>query len=275
MSGSRRLLFPNALGTLIALVTLGVALQSLSGVCLAQAPGVAADARKSGYAYMGRDTRAMQDDELSNPGMLAVLEGEALWSRKPTDTSQTCAGCHGDARTSMRGVAARHPAFEARLSRPVNLEQRINECRVRQQQAPALPWESRELLALSTFVAHQSRGLPISPPADARMQVHVEAGRASYQRRQGQLNLACVQCHDGLADRRLVGNPITQGQATGYPIYRLEWQSVGSLQRRLRNCMTGVRAEPLAYGSEELVNLEAFLMQRARGMPMETPAVRP
>ena len=275
MSGSRRSPVPRPPGTLLLLVALGMAAQCLSVPTLAQAPGIAADARKSGYAYMGRDTRAMQDDELANPGMLAVLEGEALWSRKPSDSAQSCAGCHGDARTSMRGVAARHPAFDARLSRPVNLEQRINECRVRHQQSPALPWENRELLALSTFVAHQSRGLPIAPPPDARLQAHVEAGRATYHRRQGQLNLACVQCHDGLADRRLVGNPITQGQATGYPIYRLEWQSVGSLQRRLRNCMTGVRAEPFAYGSEEMVNLEAFLMQRARGMPMETPAVRP
>ena len=50
---------------------------------------------------------------------------------------------------------------------------------------------------------------------------------------------------------------------------------MGSLQRRLRNCMTGVRAEPYAYGAEELIELEAYLMQRAAGMPLETPAVRP
>src|SRR5262245_55764035 len=38
--------------------------------------------RKSGYEFMGRDTRAMQDDDTANPGMLSVLEGETLWSRK-------------------------------------------------------------------------------------------------------------------------------------------------------------------------------------------------
>ena len=40
---------------------------------------------------------------------------------------------------------------------------------------------------------------------------------------------------------------------TGYPLYRLEWQDVGSLQRRLRNCMSGMRAEPFAFGSPEHV----------------------
>jgi sulfur-oxidizing protein SoxA len=68
---------------------------------------------------------------------------------------------------------------------------------------------------------------------------------------------------------------IPQGHATGYPIYRLEWQGMGSLQRRLRNCMTGVRAEPFAYGAPEMVALELYLAHRARGMVVEAPAVRP
>jgi sulfur-oxidizing protein SoxA len=50
---------------------------------------------------------------------------------------------------------------------------------------------------------------------------------------------------------------------------------MGSLQRRLRNCMSGVRAAPFAFGSEELLGLELYLAQRAAGMPLETPAVRP
>jgi sulfur-oxidizing protein SoxA len=68
---------------------------------------------------------------------------------------------------------------------------------------------------------------------------------------------------------------IPQSHPTGIPCYRLEWQSLGSLQRRLRNCMVGVRAEPYAFGSPEFVELELFLMTRARGMALETPAVRP
>jgi L-cysteine S-thiosulfotransferase len=36
-----------------------------------------------------------------------------------------------------------------------------------------------------------------------------------------------------------------------------------------------VRAELYAYGSPENVVLELYLMTRARGMAMETPAVRP
>ncbi len=66
-----------------------------------------------------------------------------------------------------------------------------------------------------------------------------------------------------------------QGQPTGYPIYRLEWQGMGSLQRRLRACLAGMRAEPYPYGAPEYAALELFLAFRARGLAMETPAVRP
>jgi sulfur-oxidizing protein SoxA len=39
--------------------------------------------------------------------------------------------------------------------------------------------------------------------------------------------------------------------------------------------MIGVRAEPFAFGAPELVDLELHLTERARGLPVETPAVRP
>jgi len=231
--------------------------------------------RKSGYDFMARETRAMQDDDTANPGMLWVLEGTTLWTRATGAAGRACADCHGDARASMKGVAARYPAFDAAKGRPVNLEQRINACRVDRQQASPLAYESRELLALSAFVARQSRGMPIAATIDDRTRPFLEAGGATYERRQGQLNLACSQCHDTNWGRQLAGNVIPQAHPTGYPLYRLEWQSLGSLQRRLRGCLTGIRAEPYEYGAPELVDLELYLMWRARGMPMDAPAVRP
>jgi len=36
-----------------------------------------------------------------------------------------------------------------------------------------------------------------------------------------------------------------------------------------------MRAEVLPFGADDYVDLEIFLAWRARGMPIETPAVRP
>jgi sulfur-oxidizing protein SoxA len=231
--------------------------------------------RRSGFSFMSPENRAIQNDDTANPGMLWVLDGEALWKSKAGATAQSCADCHGAAAASMRGVAARYPAYDKTLKRPVNLEQRINLCRAQHQQATPLPYESRDLLALSAFVARQSREMPIEAGADPLLEPFIAKGHELFVRRQGQLNLSCANCHEGNWDKRLAGSAITQGHPTGYPLYRLEWQSLGSLQRRLRACIFGIRAQPYDYGAPELVELELYLMSRARGMPIETPAVRP
>jgi sulfur-oxidizing protein SoxA len=231
--------------------------------------------RRSGYSFMTPETRAIQDDETANPGLLWVLDGEALWKRKVGSADKACADCHGDASTSMKGIAAHYPAFDKALGRPVDLEQRINLCRTNHQQASPLAYESRDLLALTAFVAQQSRGAAIETGSDPQLEPFIAKGRALFTQRQGQLNLGCANCHDDNWDKRLAGSAITQAHPTGYPLYRLEWQSLGSLQRRLRACITGIRAQAYDYGAPELVELELYLMSRARGMPVETPAVRP
>jgi len=259
------------------LVAAGVAglLAISAAVAAALAAEIPLDQRRSSYEDMSPGNKAMQDDDTANPAVLFVLDGEALWNAKAGASGKSCADCHGDAATSMKGVAARYPAFDNALRRPVDLEQRINISREQNQKAAPFAFESKEMLALSTYIATQSRGEPISQFDDPRLRPFIEKGRAIFHQRQGQLNLSCAQCHDDNWGKSLAGNIIPQAHPTGYPIYRLEWQNLGSLQRRLRNCMTGIRAEPYPFGAPEYVDLELFLMWRARGMPMETPGVRP
>jgi sulfur-oxidizing protein SoxA len=175
----------------------------------------------------------------------------------------------------MRGVAARYPAFDPRLARPISLTQRIEQCRVERQGAPPSRADSDMLLGLTAYVGLQSRGMPIEIGTDGPVRPFFEAGKALFTTRQGQFNLSCSQCHDDLAGQRLGGNVIPQGHPNGYPEYRLEWQSLGSLERRIRNCMIGVRAEPLAPDGLDMAELELYLGARANGLAVETPAVRP
>lgn len=233
------------------------------------------DGRRSGSAFMSASTQAMQRDDTLNPAMLWVDGGAAQWNAAAGKSGKSCAACHGDAASSMRGVAARFPAFDAASKTTVNLAQRINICRQRKQQAPALKLEGEELLGLEAYVAMQSRGMPVAPPQDSQTRAAAARGRATYFQRIGQLNLSCAQCHDQQAGKRLAGSTIPQAHAAAYPIYRLEWQAMGSLQRRLRNCMSGVRAEVPPLGAQELVDLEAWLAVRDKGMTMESPGVRP
>ncbi len=231
--------------------------------------------KHSGYQDASPETRAMQDDDNANPGFLWVQQGETLWSERAGISGRSCADCHGSAAASMRGVAARYPAFDARLRRPVTLGQRIEQCRVERQGASPLAPESDAMLGLTAYIGLHSRGMPMDVSIAGPARPFFEAGERLFNTRQGQLNLSCAQCHDGLAGQRLAGSVIPEGHPNGYPEYRLEWQGMGSLERRIRNCMTGVRAEPFADDALDLAELELYLGWRANGLSVETPAVRP
>lgn len=229
---------------------------------------------KSGSDFLSSELRRLQEDEVRHPGLLWVEQGIALWSEPPAAGRPACQGCHGDAPESMLGVAARYPAYDAAEDRVLNLELKIEQCRTRRQQAAPFGYESEQLLALTAYVAYQSRGLPMSVRIDGPARPFFESGRAFFERRQGQLNLSCRQCHDGLAGKRLRGDVISNGVGTAFPVYRLEWSGLGSLHRRFRACAFGIRAIQFEYGSPEYLALELYLAWRARGLPIETPGVR-
>ncbi|NJN50839.1 MAG: sulfur oxidation c-type cytochrome SoxA [Gammaproteobacteria bacterium] len=232
------------------------------------------DAIVSGTEFSSEALRAQQLDADANPGMLWVDEGERLWTDSAGTNGKTCATCHAQAATTMRGVAARYPMFNLATTSLVNLEGRINQCRTQHQHAQAFPYESDALLGLTAFVAHQSLGMPIQVDTHGPAAPFYAAGAAFFHRRQGQMNLSCANCHDDHVGRKLRGDTISHGVPTGYPVYRLEWQTLGSLHRRLRACSLGVRAVQFDFGSPEYLALELYLAERAEGLAIETPAIR-
>ena len=228
---------------------------------------------QQGSAFAPQALQAMQADAFDNPGLLWVARGAKLWQQPEGPQARSCAGCHGEG-GSMRGAATRYPQVDRSSGQLVDLEGRIRQCRSERQQAAPLEWESEPLLSLAAYVAFQSRGLPIQPVIDGAARPFFERGREHYHRRVGQMNLSCSQCHDANWGRRLGPETISQGHGTGYPVYRLEWQGTGSLQRRLRSCLSGVRAEMFPYGSPEHLELALYLAWRAEGLAIDVPGVR-
>lgn len=229
---------------------------------------------KSGVEFTGESARALEKDEFANPGMLWVERGSKLWGEAPRGNGKSCASCHGDAAKSMKGVATRYPRVDPGAERLVDLEGRINLCREKNQLAHPLARESDELLALTAYVARQSRGMPLAVAIDEKSRAAFERGRVQYNTRVGQMNLACTHCHDRNWGKQLAAETVSQGHGNAFPAYRLEWQSLGSLERRIRACYYGVRAEMPPYGAEILLDLELYLGWRASGLPVETPGVR-
>ncbi len=235
---------------------------------------IAATDLKSGIEFASRELRAQQEDSILNPGMLWVDQGRRAWEQVPANGQPSCESCHGDARVSMKGLAARLPKASADGERLHNLHTLVNQCRSDRQKLPALEYESQALLGMVSYLAFQSRGMPIKVDIAGDARAFFEQGKQHFQERTGQINMACTHCHDQNWGRRLLNEPISQGHGNAYPIYRLEWQTAGSLHRRFRSCQFGVRAELLPHGHEQFMALELYLAWRAQGLLIETPGVR-
>ena len=228
---------------------------------------------KSGYEFLQADTKALQDDDFANPGFLWVDKGNALF-HATEGSAPACASCHRPEERPLDGVAAHYPAIDATSGKLVNLEARINLCRVRHQGLAPLAYESDDLLGLTAYIASLSRGEPVSVGTTGAAARYYQQGRDYFFLRKGQFNLACSQCHNEHWGQKLRGDTISQGHGTAFPGYRLEWQDFGSLHRRLRDCDSGIRAEPLNYGSETYMAVELYLAKRSEGLPMESPGMR-
>lgn len=228
----------------------------------------------SGYYFSSLATRALQDDDFDNPASLWLDEGAAIWNKVEGQAGKACASCHGKAEKSMRGVGARYPAYDKQAKLVINVEQRINLCRVRNMKATPWRYESGPLLSMTAYVKKFSRGMPVNVKVDGPAKASFENGKRFYYQRRGQLNMNCAQCHELSYGNRIRSDLLSQGHSNGFPTYRLKWQKVGSLHRRFRGCNKQVRAEPYKYGSREYVDLELYLAWRGNGLRVESPAVR-
>lgn len=239
----------------------------------------------SGQKTATAETRAMQDDDFSNPGMPTVDAAAELYDTPAGKANKSCADCHGAPDDNaggalgipMRGVAAQYPIYDVVEQKPINIELRINRCRTENQQAEPFKYESDAMLGMTGLVAMQSRGMARGSTADDftdPLYPAWKAGEEFYYQRRGQLDVSCKHCHEDNPGNLIRAETLSQGQSNGFPTYRFKWQKLGSLHRRFRGCNNNIRSQPYAYGSDEYLNLETYLAWRGRGLPVEGPSVR-
>jgi len=229
----------------------------------------------SGYEFLNESTRAMQDDDFENPGMVSVDRGAELFNEHRQDEETSCSGCHGEDGVELNTKEiARYPLFDPGIGGLVTLQERINYCWEYNLDRFPLEYDHPDLIALETFVRNQARGEVVDVQVDGPMADLIEQGEVLYRTRYGQIDMSCYHCHVQHQGQMLRGQKLSQGQANGFPEYRLGKGRITSLHGRMRECFISFRAEPFDAGSEQFQLLELYLMQRGNGLPIETPAVR-
>ncbi len=235
-------------------------------------PYAAAELR-SGATFMAPHLQKQQADDDQNPAMLWVDSGRTLFERD-------CKSCHAD----VRGLATKLPRVAidvaTKQERVVTLESQINTCqttRVKNQSDNAktsYALDSEPLLSLATYVAFSSRGLKQEVVANLTQTASWQRARSTFFAVQGKLDFSCAACHDKIAGKRVRTQAISQGHGVGFPAYRVEWRTVGSLNRRIRACFFGMETNVPAANDAILSELELYLAWRSQGLPIEAPAVR-
>jgi sulfur-oxidizing protein SoxA len=231
------------------------------------------EGKKSGFLFATPETQAMQQDDGENPAFLWVEHGEKLWTTVDGAAGKSCMSCHGAA-AKMRGVGATYPKVSKDTGKLVTLEHQINYCRTERMQAAPFKWETQDMLGLSIFVMHQSRGLPMNVAVDGAAEPYFKKGDELYHTRRGQLNAACIHCHELNSGNYIRADLLSEGRVNGFPLYRLKWGRPGSIHYRMEECYSQVRAIPEPFGSDELTTLQLYITWRSNGLLIETPAVR-
>jgi L-cysteine S-thiosulfotransferase len=242
------------------------------------APALAADwpdsTHLSGNAFLPPGLLRLQADAANSPVTLWLDKGRTLWSDGSMGPS--CQSCHG-AVDSLKHSAPSYPRMAKDGQSLINLDDQIVACRARSGRLNA-KIEDDDVLALSAVLHDVAKGQPINvqAPADqaAAWQAHLTRGAQLFSTRNGRINLACVHCHEQNVGRQMRADVISPGNPTGFPIYRMSWQRLGSIERRLRACYSGVQAVLPPPGDPDLRDLELYLKVRASGMPLDGPSIR-
>jgi sulfur-oxidizing protein SoxA len=239
-----------------------------------QFPGIALDEFKNGVYVIDPDARSSweaieefppYDDELKN--------GEKLF-KTPFANGKTYAGCF---RKGGVGIRQDYPYFDTKSGEIKTLELEINECRQKNGEKP-LGYMKGDLASISAYMASTSNGkkLNIKVPADARAQAWYKKGKELYYSKRGQLNMACANCHIDNVGKRVrteVLGPLL-GQPTHFPVYRLSWGELGTLNRRYEQCLSQIRAKPFKPQSPEYRALEYFQTYVSNGISVNAPSSR-
>jgi sulfur-oxidizing protein SoxA len=218
----------------------------------------------------------LQSANVMNPIGLWIDEGKRQWDKD-------CTTCHNTLEKVVQAVP-NFPKLDS-SQRLINLEDQISVCRQRVEKTAStstvsLSNDDTPTLELSTFLNDAARQRPISmvPPNNpahiAIWKQHLADGERLFKTRLGQMNLSCQHCHDGKVGASMRAQRITAGHPTGFPAYRMSWQGLGSIDRRIRACYSGVQAQVPASRDIQLRQLELYLKTRAHGMRMEGPSIR-
>lgn len=148
----------------------------------------------------------------------------------------SCSSCHAEGGTipnqaGFVGIHARFPQYQGRANASVTIEDRINGCMLRSMNGKPLPYNSKEMRAMATYMKWLSTGVPTGAMTEGQGLVKVKLPARAADPKKGEkiYTAKCASCHgangEGIANEKggymfppLWGN---DSYNTGAGMYRL------------------------------------------------------
>ncbi|MGD9784108.1 MAG: sulfur oxidation c-type cytochrome SoxA [Hyphomicrobiaceae bacterium] len=278
-------------------MTFGRFLRALSvGLVVATGASALIGAAKAQDAAKGIEEyrKMMAADPFSNPGLLAVDAGEALWKKKRGTKDVSLETCDlGKGPGVLQGAMAEMPRYFADADKVMDLERRIVWCMqniqgldttdIVKKAFSGAGQDNSEMEALASYVSAQSNGMPMKPQlSHAKEKEAFDVGEALFFTRAGPHDFSCQTCHAQSGTRiRLQELPDlskpgkeAQGAVATWPAYRVSTNSIKTMQHRMADCYRQMRMPKVGFGSDAVTALITYLVKQAEGGEINVPALK-
>ena len=191
--------------------------------------------------------------------------GKKQWGRKFKD-GKSLAFCFPN---GGKRVAVTYPQYDTKSNLVVTLEMAINRCLQLHSEAEIDAANNAVMGPLVAYFTSLSVGQKLTVRVSSAGALEkFREGKALFQRRMGQLDMACASCHVLHAGASYAGNGLSPviGQAVSWP--RVEpGGTIRTLQRQFARCMKRIGAEEPNEANDAL---EFFLAYLSNGMAIVT-----
>ena len=218
---------------------------------------------------MEAERKTWQKELRAAPYRTELELGKAIWET-PFSNGENLSRCFVNGGI---GIAQNYPYWDDQTKTVRTLELDINACRERNDERPYDDLLKGELAAVTAYMKSLAQNKRVRIKLDASKRDAIAAynrGRHFFWAKRGRQNLSCADCHVERTDR----SPAL-GQGVNYPVYRPEWDGLGTLHRRYIACMQGAQqAKPFAAQSQQFRELELYQAYMNSDLPLNAPGYR-
>ena len=143
--------------------------------------------------------------------------------------------------------------------------------------------KSSDMFDMGSYAKSLANGVKLQIDIDANkhMKEAYALGKLTFEQKRGSRGLSCLSCHSpqvigGILRTQPLPDIGSKGNASAatWPAYRMTKSSLRTLQRRFQGCMNNALLAVIPLGSPEMVGLEVYFTQEAKGSEIAIPGLK-